>query len=67
MMVDETKIRTDNSIKRSFTPEVTAAKLTYLKEQILKLEAYLSDMDTYDQKEEMLHLDIGTLLSFGCG
>lgn len=58
MTVDGTKIRADNSIKRSFTPEVTAAKLAYLKEQIVKPEAYLNDMDTYDQKEETLHLDI---------
>ena len=58
MTVDGTKIRADNSIKRSFTPEVTAAKLAYLKEQIAKLEAYLNDMDAYDQKEETLHPDI---------
>ena len=58
MTVDGTKIRANNSIKKSFTPEVTAAKLAYLREQIAKLEAYLNDMDTYDKKEETLHLDV---------
>ena len=58
MTVDGVKIRASNSIKRSFTPEVTAKKLAYLHEQIEKLEAYLKDMDSYDKQEETLHLDI---------
>lgn len=58
MTVDGTKIRASNSIKKSFTPEVTAAKIRYLREQIARLEAYLTDMDTCDKREETLHLDI---------
>ena len=58
MTVDGTKIRANNSIKRSFTPEITAKKLAYLYERISKLEAYLQNMDSYDKQEETLHLDI---------
>ena len=56
--MDGTKVRANNSIKRSFTPELTAKKLHYIEEQIQKLEAYLDDMDSYDEREETLHLDI---------
>lgn len=58
MTLDGTRIRANNSIKRSFTPEVTARKLQYIEEQIQKLEAYLNAMDSYDEREETLHLDI---------
>lgn len=58
LTVDGTRIRANNSIKRSFTPEVTAKKLQYIEEQIQKLEAYLNEMDSYDEREETLHLDI---------
>jgi len=58
LTVDGTRIRANNSIKRSFTPEVTAKKLQYIEEQIGKLEAYLNEMDSYDEREETLHLDI---------
>ena len=58
LTVDGTKVRANNSIKRSFTPELTAKKLHYIEEQIQKLEAYLDDMDSYDEREETLHLDI---------
>lgn len=56
--VDGTKIRAGNSMKRSFTPEVVDKKLAYIKDQIERLEAYLSDMDSYDTREETLHLEI---------
>lgn len=56
--VDGTKIRANNSIKKSFTPEVTAKKLLYIEEQVKKLEAYLAELDSYDESRETLHLDI---------
>ena len=49
--MDGTKVRANNSIKRAFTPELTAKKLHYIEEQIQKLEAYLDDMDSYDERE----------------
>ena len=56
--VDGTKIRAWNSKKRSFTPEIVEQKLTYIEKQLQKLEAYLLEMDGYDEREETLHLDI---------
>jgi len=56
--VDGTKMRAVNSKKRSFTPEIVGKKLTYIHEQIQKIEAYLRDLDSYDEREETLHLDI---------
>ena len=56
--VDGTKMRAWNSKKRAYKPEIVEKKLEYIEEQIRKLEAYLADMDGYDEREETLHLDI---------
>ena len=56
--VDGTKVRAWNSIKRSYTPEVVEKKLAYIRDQMERLEAYLADMDSYDTREETLHLDL---------
>ena len=50
--VDGTKMRAWNSMKRSYKPEIVEKKLAYIEEQIQKLEAYLTDMDGYDEREE---------------
>lgn len=50
-VVDGTKIRAVNSIKRSYTPEVLERKLQYIEEQERQLTAYLSQMDAEDEKE----------------
>ncbi|MDD4081326.1 MAG: hypothetical protein PHP02_07965 [Eubacteriales bacterium] len=58
LTLDGTRIHANNSIKRSFTPKVTAKKLQHIEGRIQKLEAYLKAMDTYDEREETLRLDI---------
>ena len=52
LTMDGTRIRANNSIKRSFTPELTAKKLQYIEEQTGKLEACLNGMDSCDEREE---------------
>ena len=56
--VDGTKIRANNSIKKSFIPELLAKKLAYLAQQEKQLEAYLNGMDEADARESTLPLDI---------
>lgn len=55
---DGTKIRANNSIKKSFTPELLEKKLAYLREQEAALERYLQDMDEQDARETTLRLDV---------
>ena len=50
------RIRANNSIKGSFTPELTAKKLQCIEEQTGKLEACLNGMESYSECEETLHL-----------
>jgi len=56
--VDGTKVRANNSIKKSFTPELLEKKLAYLAQQEKQLEAYLNGMDEADARERTLPLDI---------
>lgn len=60
--VDGTKIRSSNSKKKSFTPQILEKKLDYLREQESKIEEYLEKMDQEDETEQkharILELDI---------
>lgn len=56
--VDGTKIRANNSIKRSFTPEILEKKIYYLRQQEAQLEHYLAEMDEQDKKEFSILLDV---------
>ena len=56
--VDGTKIRANNSKKKSFTPELTAKKLAYIEDQTQQFERYLASMDENDKREKGTCLDI---------
>ena len=52
-VVDGTKIRAVNSIKRSYTQEVLQKKLAYLAQQEAQLQKYLGAFDSADLQEEL--------------
>ncbi len=58
LTVDGTKIRANNSIKKSFTPEVTQKKLEYIEAQIAQFEAYLTDMDAREAERGAMEFEI---------
>ncbi len=65
--VDGTKIRANNSIKKSFTKEVTGKKLSHIEEQIRnyerEYEAYLTDAEKCDREKEKKALEIAIGIS----
>ena len=58
LTVDGTKIRANNSIKKSFTPEITAKKLAHIENQIRQFEEYLSVVAENDTSDNATCLDI---------